>query len=73
MWIPVIWVIAAFMTAHVAHERGRSGVAWFFLALLVPVISLLAIIGLPLREKAAVRPPLTPAEVQAYRLRRQRF
>ncbi len=66
MWISVIWVIAALMTAHVANERGRSGWFWFFAALLVPAISLLALIALPVRRKrravrtAAAAPVGTP-------------
>lgn len=70
MWIPFIWVLAAAMTAHVANERGRSGVVWFFLALFVPVVSILCLIALPALPKA---PPPTPQQVMNYRLRLQRF
>lgn len=70
MWIPFIWVLAAAMTAYVANERGRSGVVWFFLALFVPVVSILCLIALPALPKS---PPPTPQQVMNYRLRLQRF
>ncbi len=52
------WVILALVVAIVASTRGRSGIGWFFIALLIsPIISLivLAIIG----RAAEPQPPIT--------------
>lgn len=48
----VIYVfITAGLTAYVASEKGRDGVAWFFIALFCFGMALLAVVGLPVCER----------------------
>jgi hypothetical protein len=48
----VLWLIGAALTAHVANIKGRSGVAWFFLTLVVsPLLALIALAVLPAKSE----------------------
>lgn len=48
-----VWLFLAFLAAFVAKERGRSGVGFFFLALLTSfLVASLALIALPVRESS---------------------
>jgi hypothetical protein len=49
-WL-VLWIVIAVVGAIVASNRGRSGVGWFFLCLVLPVM-ILVLLALPSR-----RPP----------------
>ncbi len=71
MWFPVVWIIVAALTAHVANERGRSSVAWFLAALFVSFVAILTLMALPILPKVDRRP--SPQQVSQYRLRQQRF
>ncbi|MBX3543578.1 zinc ribbon domain-containing protein [Chelatococcus sp.] len=41
------WIVCAFICAFVASSKGRSFVGWFLLGLLLPIVSLLALIAVP--------------------------
>jgi hypothetical protein len=49
MWLFIVGLIIAIAiaTSIVADARGRSGPAWFFLSLFLPVLSLLFLVVLP--------------------------
>lgn len=43
---------SAVMSAYVADEKNRSGIAWFILGFLFPILALIAIGGVPPKEKS---------------------
>jgi len=43
------WFIAACFCAFIARSKNRSGLGWFFLGLLFPVLSLIALIAVPVK------------------------
>ena len=47
----VYWLGCALVTTYVADEKGRHPFSWFVIALILNVYALLAVIGLPAREK----------------------
>jgi hypothetical protein len=42
-----VWIILAIVGAIVANNKGRSGVGWFFLCLLLTPVLILALLALP--------------------------
>ena len=47
MEILIFWLICAFVTAIIASSKGRSGVGWFFVGLLISVFGIILIACLP--------------------------
>lgn len=57
MTLLIIWIIASIAVAYAAGQRGRGGVAWFFIsALLSPILGVLLLLACPVLERAAHRP-----------------
>lgn len=50
VFVVLWWFGAVFLTAWLAQEKERSGVAWSLLALFFGVIALLALIGAPTKK-----------------------
>jgi hypothetical protein len=66
-WLFLSWFCIGAITAHHAKKRGRSPIAWFFIALFFGVFGLLFLFLLPVKEKeemvtqqAPISPPLAP-------------
>jgi hypothetical protein len=53
----IVGLICAIVTSIAADARGRSGPAWFFLSLFLPVLSLLFLVVLPNKRPMAQPPP----------------
>lgn len=57
----VFWFVCGLLSAYVASQKNRSGVAWFFIGLLCGPIGLIAIVGVPVARidgpMADVSPP----------------
>jgi hypothetical protein len=51
MEIVLLLLVSAFLCGFVADSKGRNGIGWFVLGLLLPIISLLALIALPALSK----------------------
>jgi hypothetical protein len=50
------WIIGFFVCAFVASQRGRSGIAWGFISLLIsPLLALLVLIAIPSKRRALRR------------------
>lgn len=47
----IVNIASAFFCAWLALEKGRDGVNWFFLGLLVGPIALITLVGAPIRAK----------------------
>lgn len=51
----IIWFVVAIVVGVAAHQRGRNGVLWFLLAVLLsPLIAGLLLILFPMRGPAPV-------------------
>jgi hypothetical protein len=50
MELALIWFGIAIVTAFAASARGRSGIFWFFMGLLVSIFATLAVLVLPSRK-----------------------
>ena len=49
----ITWIIGFFVCAFVASQRGRSGIAWGFISLLIsPLLALLVLIAIPSKRRA---------------------
>jgi hypothetical protein len=48
----IIWLACAIGAACIANEKGRSGIGYFILGLLLPIIGLLIAIGMPVKVQA---------------------
>jgi hypothetical protein len=48
--VPVLWASAAIFIAIAARQKGRSGVAWFFLGLVLGPLAFMALLALPTLE-----------------------
>ena len=55
MWLFILGFICAIVTSIAADARGRSGPAWFFLGLFLPVLSLLFLVVLPRAQNSEGR------------------
>lgn len=52
----ITWIIGFFVCAFVARQRGRSGIAWGFISLLIsPLLALLVLIAIPSKRRATRR------------------
>ncbi len=47
MWVLAAWIACAAFAGHVAGEKNRCGICWFFWGILFGPISLIAAAGLP--------------------------
>lgn len=48
------WIIGFFVCAFVARQRGRSGIAWGLISLLIsPLLALLVLIAIPSKRRAS--------------------
>ena len=48
MELIVFWVLFCVVVAVIANSKGRSGIAWFFLSVLIsPVLGLILVLCLP--------------------------
>lgn len=47
MEIIFLLLVSAFVCGFVADAKGRNGIGWFVLGLVLPIISLLALIAIP--------------------------
>lgn len=49
----IVWLMLfAGVVAYIASQRGRSGLNWFFISILIsPLISFIILIAIPAREK----------------------
>ena len=45
-WL-AIWIVVAIVGAIVANNKGRSGVGWFFLCLVLTPLAILVLLALP--------------------------
>jgi hypothetical protein len=63
LWI-IIWLVFSGACAAVARERGRSGLNWFLIALLLtgPVITLVILCSIDRKNVAAWDRPRTDEE-----------
>lgn len=62
----VVWTIVAVLIGVAANSRGRSGIGWFFLAMIIsPLIAglLLMLFGTPASALAKTATPTAGAEV----------
>jgi hypothetical protein len=50
-WL-AIWIVVAIVGAIVASNKGRSGVGWFFLCLLLTPLAILVLLALPTLKTA---------------------
>jgi hypothetical protein len=48
----IIYLGCALGAGHIASEKGRSGIGYFILGLLLPIIGLLIAIGVPAKMQA---------------------
>jgi hypothetical protein len=46
MEILTIWIVVAIVAAIVAHNKGRSGVGWFLLCILLTPLAILVLLAL---------------------------
>jgi hypothetical protein len=52
----ITWIIGFFVCAFVASQRGRSGIAWGLISLLIsPLLALLVLIAIPSKRRVARR------------------
>ena len=52
----ITWIIGFFVCAFVASQRGRSGISWGFISLLIsPLLALLVFIAIPSKRRATRR------------------
>lgn len=62
MELVFLWGVWALIVAIMAPSRGRSGVGWFVLAVLIsPLLANILLFGLPSRATPAPIAPVTPA------------
>jgi hypothetical protein len=54
MEIVAFWFICAVIAAIIASSRGRSGVGWFFLGLLISIFAIILVAILPSKKVAPV-------------------
>ena len=54
MTYALIILASGFLSASVAASKGRSPIGWFLLGCFVPVLSLIALVGLPSRRDAEI-------------------
>lgn len=63
MFLVVIWVICAALIGSIASKRGRSGFAWFLLAVIIsPILALLFVLASTDRSPARAAPVAIEAE-----------
>ena len=54
MEIFFLWLVLAFVPAYIASQKGRNGIGWFFIGLLIsPLIALIIVCAIPKVEKEA--------------------
>lgn len=46
----MFWLAIAGLTHHIAQTKGRGSILWFILALIFPVLSLIVVVLIPLRD-----------------------
>ncbi len=54
MWGFAAWLACAFFAGHITAEKNRCGFCWFCWGLLFGPISLIASVGLPMRQLASL-------------------
>jgi hypothetical protein len=47
MEILIIWIVVAIVGAILANNKGRSGIGWFFICLLLTPLAILVLLALP--------------------------
>ena len=49
LWLIAAWIVGTLVVAYVAGQKGRSGLLWAFLSLVLisPLLALLALAALP--------------------------
>jgi hypothetical protein len=56
MELLVVWIVVAIVGAIVAGNKGRSGVGWFFICLLLTPLAVLILLALPTLKSPEPRP-----------------
>jgi hypothetical protein len=51
LWGLGAWFACAGFSAYVASQKGRSAIAWCVLGFLFSIFALIAVAGLPVRER----------------------
>jgi uncharacterized protein (DUF58 family) len=64
MEVLTIWVVVAIVAAIVASNKGRSGVGWFFLCILLTPLAILVLLALPRLSPPAPQPVRVIEEVE---------
>lgn len=65
MEIVIVYLVFCFIVAAAASSRGRSGIGWFFLSLVIsPLLSLILVLVLPRSTAAAIAQRTTESEPQ---------
>lgn len=62
MLLVICWILASFLCAFVAGQKGRSAVAWWFLSLVfTPVLVLIALCAVPNVQRRDTKKEDSPA------------
>lgn len=62
--IVLVWLVGSSVCGYVAWQKGRSGLNWFILALLIsPLLALIAVAALPERVARAAEPKRAPRDM----------
>jgi Kef-type K+ transport system membrane component KefB len=56
MEILAVWVVLAIVVAIIASNKGRSGVGWFFLCLVLTPLMILVLLALQTRKPSQPQP-----------------
>ena len=62
--LTLLWIVGAMLCAFVAATKGRSILGWAFLGLIIPVLSLLALIAVPNKREQRQRDRLRQRDIQ---------
>lgn len=66
MWV-IVWIVLCFVVAWAAGQKGRSGVGYFFLSLLLsPIIGFLVLIVVPSKAPVTTVAQTPPASSSGY-------
>ena len=56
LWAVLAWLACGLFAGHVAAEKGRWGMWWFFMGILFGPLALIAAVGLPDRNILSLTP-----------------